>query len=408
MKIGIIVNNLDTTGGYQKLILRTSQELLNLRHEIIVYTLSVNKEKCYPETIKNINIVSLKEGNSRNSQSIISKAIKLFFLSIINIYKMKSLSKLIDKDLDAMILQDEISLHVLKSYQSNVKTFKVAWMLNNQLSTDFVSTKKWISLYFNSCKNSRSAIIKGISFLSEFVNHLMIRNRLPFVDVFAVYDSFNKNLIETQLNRHADLVYAGADLQLFEDMAMNRSFKAKETYNILSVGVFFPHRRYEDLLVAIPLLLKKNIPVNLTIIGSTSKSPDYYNSLITLKNKLGIDSYVNFIDYVSDEEMISTYKSSDIFVFVNDGFTWGISIFEAIAAGLPVVITNNIGAADIILNKQHGWVVNPCSPNEIANAIEQIIKLPEETNKICKESQQKIKDLLTWKSYTERMLALIS
>jgi len=71
MKIGMLVNNLDTTGGYQKLVLRLTSELTKLGNQVIIYTPSLNKETCYPEIINQLHIVALK--NKSQSKSFLAK-----------------------------------------------------------------------------------------------------------------------------------------------------------------------------------------------------------------------------------------------------------------------------------------------------------------------------------------------
>ena len=69
MKIGMIVNSLDVSGGYQKLVLRLTEELSSFGHEVFLYTLRVDKGKCYPEIINKMEIVSLSR--KRKDKSIL-------------------------------------------------------------------------------------------------------------------------------------------------------------------------------------------------------------------------------------------------------------------------------------------------------------------------------------------------
>ena len=59
MKIGMVVNNLEVSGGYQKLVLMLSFELRKMGHDVIIYTPVLNTKACYPELIKKENTLSI-------------------------------------------------------------------------------------------------------------------------------------------------------------------------------------------------------------------------------------------------------------------------------------------------------------------------------------------------------------
>lgn len=105
--------------------------------------------------------------------------------------------------------------------------------------------------------------------------------------------------------------------------------------------------------------------------------------------------------------MTQLYKKSDAFLFINDGFTWGISVFEAVAAGLPVIITDNIGAADLVENNKTGWVVAPRAPKEVAKAIKEIVTNRSKAQKIAEKASRDLATFVSWDAYTKRMVNLI-
>jgi len=64
------------------------------------------------------------------------------------------------------------------------------------------------------------------------------------------------------------------------------------------------------------------------------------------------------------------YRGCDLFCLpsVDDGF--GMVVFEAIACGCPVLVTNNVGAADIVKEDETGFVVPARSSEALAQRIE--------------------------------------
>jgi glycosyltransferase involved in cell wall biosynthesis len=51
------------------------------------------------------------------------------------------------------------------------------------------------------------------------------------------------------------------------------------------------------------------------------------------------------------------YRSAKVFLFPTEADVWGVVANEACAAGLPVIISPNAGAADeLVVDKQNGFV----------------------------------------------------
>ena len=385
MKIVMVVNNLEVSGGYQKLVIRLAQQLAKMGHDVTTYTPTLDTKNCYPKDIKTIKIESLDKPEQVGT--------------VVDRYE-KLMSK-VDDDFDALIIHDELSLiaAALLPYRQSI------WMLNNQLPEELgkytVELKALISQKHLKLKDRLKDTKEGARRIR------LMRRGLQRTDHFATYDSFNQQMVKKYLNRAADIVYAGADLERYKKLASDRQFNEKPVYQILSVGVIFPHRRYEDLIKATALINKDKRIIKTVIVGRQDLSPDYFDSLRKLVEKEGVSKSVQFLNYVSDDEMAKLYKTSDAFAFINDGFTWGISVFEAIAAKLPVIITSNIGAVDLVKKDKYGWIVEPRSPSQLAKAIKEIIDNRSNAKKIADDAYDDVADFVSWEAYAKRMLELV-
>lgn len=403
MKIGMLVNNLSVSGGYQKLVLRLSEQLLLKGYEVVIYTLDLNKKKCYPDLIDKFNIVCPVQKKNDKGGELLSRLNNRFLRYP---YPYKIMTKSFDPNIDVFIIHDDISLRIISFFKRTKNCQKIIWMLNNQLPEDISSLIKKSTKYFIAISSFKELLYRIATYPSLLLDYFFIKKGLKLIDKFAVYDIYNQRLVKKLFKQDAALVYAGADLERFKEVALSRTYDAKKQYNLLSVGVLFPHRRYEDFLTAVSILKKNGRMVTATIVGAHTFAPEYYKFLVKLAEKLQITDFIIFKEFVSDNELYELYNKSDAFIFVNDGFTWGISVFEAIAAGLPTIITNNIGAADIIKHRHYGWVVEPRRPDQIAASVEEIISNQLLTVKICKQASRDITNLVSWSSYADRIIAL--
>ena len=402
MKIGMIVEDLSVSGGYQKLVLRLAKELLKLEHDVFLYTLRIDKDKCYPEMIKDIDIVQLDKRDVYTG----------FFSDIyrkVNAYKIldrdyKDLSKKIKNDLDCIILHNESCLYSLSRTLPSFKTKpKVLWMLNNQTPELFY--RNYISIVINNfyrTKEVRTLVGNFLSLPSTLMHYFRIKKEVKHIDTFLTYDSFNKKLLEKENDFKVLNVLAGADIEEFNEV---KDKKEGGAIKILSVGVLFPYRRYEDLIEAISILKKENLKISATIVGLHTFSKNYSKKLKKIISERHLEELVEFKEFATKEELHKLYVDANIFVFVNDGNTWGISVFEAISSNTPVIITNNIGAADLVKNNVSGLVIEPRNPNQLANSIKVLLD-KDRANKFCVEAK-KILPEVSWGSYALRIQEII-
>jgi glycosyltransferase involved in cell wall biosynthesis len=382
MRIGMLVNNMEVSGGYHKLVIRLAQQLEKKKHEVTIYTIKVDRKNCYPDDINSVKIKDL------GTKKLLGNKVNQY----------KRLARKITPGLDAIIIHDPESLRALPFIKTDKNT-KIIWMLNNQFSPADVGI---------GAKVEPSEFRHVPKLLRRPDEADIVRQALSKVTDFVTYDEFNRKLIEKYLHKPATVVYAGADLHRFKKYAHTRSFNKKGSYTFLSVGVAFPHRRYEDLIKAAGVLTRRGLNLKIVIVGRQDLHQEYAQKLKSLVEREGADKYIEFKNYVSDGEMIKLYKDSDAFVFINDGFTWGISVFEAVAAKLPVVITSNIGAADLIKDGFSGWVVPPRDPDAVAKAISDIVAHRNRTKKITESAYDELIDFVSWESYAKRMLEVIN
>lgn len=380
MHVSMFVKDLVVSGGYQKLVLRLSEELKKSGHEIVVYTPTLNTENCYPNSISKINIkFGEKINNLPNNANLLRKIKSIFqyFKLIINFEKT-----------DVIIIHDNTSLLALNFI--NTKKIKTLWMLNNQFP-DFLQT-------------DYKEKAKGLKKLLKKVFLFFIKRGLNKVDTLLTYDKYNHDLVRKYTNKNVEIVYAGADIEIKN---INYDKKINKPIKLISVGVLYDYRGYEDIITSLYWLKKEGIECHLNIIGETKFSPEYLVLLIDLSKKYKINNNVVFQGSVSDQALDELYKNSDIFIFVNNALTWGISIFEAMSYKLPTIITNNIGAIDLIKDENCSFIVNPGSPKEIFSAIKTIEHLGSKIRKMTNNYRKPL-NIVKWSSFSERIIKSIN
>ena len=186
-----------------------------------------------------------------------------------------------------------------------------------------------------------------------------IVTRLAFTQVDAViacsrsdYDMFKP------LTKKLYLVYNGVDVERFSSVELSLVPE-----RMLYVGRIDAHKRIDNLIRILAELRKLGKKVTLSIVG-----PDWIglrDDLERLAEKLGVLEYVYFIGRVSDEEMLNEVSKAYVFVSASEYEGFGISVVEAMSAGLPCVI-NDIVPFRTFEKKANG----ACVITDFSNLIE--------------------------------------
>ena len=146
------------------------------------------------------------------------------------------------------------------------------------------------------------------------------------------------------------------------------------TIKFLSSGSLITRKGHDIVIEAFNLLNKEQSKkVELTILGD---GPELRNLLKIIKPHIK----VNFIGFVQPDEINKYFQDAHIFIIASRYDGWGVVINEALAYGLPVIVSNSCGASEYI-KESVGFVINPNSI-EIFNKLLYFINNIENYNSI--------------------------
>ncbi len=90
---------------------------------------------------------------------------------------------------------------------------------------------------------------------------------------------------------------------------------------------------------------------------------------------------IEIVGYMNDLE--DFYRGCDLFCLpsIDDGF--GMVVFEAIACGCPVLVTENVGASDIVISGRTGYIVEARNASALADKIQFLFNNRDELKKMA-------------------------
>jgi len=127
------------------------------------------------------------------------------------------------------------------------------------------------------------------------------------------------------------------------------------------------HKRFSDILRAMPAVLSRHASARLLIIGD---GPDRAE-LMLLAEDLGISDAVIFAGYQG--KVRDFYHLMDLFVLASAHEAFGLVLVEAMLAGVPIVATAVGGIPFVLNNGECGKLTPPHQPEALAHAISSLI-----------------------------------
>lgn len=149
---------------------------------------------------------------------------------------------------------------------------------------------------------------------------------------------------------------------------------------LLCTGYLTRNKGHRILLRALSLLKRRGLRFHCDVTGYGEEEAN----LRELSVSLDLNSYVTFKGVVSNEELDDLLRSADVFVAPGLRESWGIRINEAIQAGLAVVLSDGIGACELVRVSGGGTVFPSGNPEQLASALYRFMSSPEKLAE-CKE-----------------------
>jgi glycosyltransferase involved in cell wall biosynthesis len=138
------------------------------------------------------------------------------------------------------------------------------------------------------------------------------------------------------------------------------------------LGRIDPQKGQQDLLNAVPVILRAHPKALFVIAGEETRSETGYAEVLRqMASDLGIEAAVRFLPPTTD--VARFLAALDVFVMPSHAETYGLVLIEAMAMQLPIVSTDAGGVPEIARPGKEALLVLPQSPGHLANAVSQLL-----------------------------------
>lgn len=186
------------------------------------------------------------------------------------------------------------------------------------------------------------------------------------------YDNARRKLFAKEV-KHVHGV--GIDLTKFSPQTIEKRNELRKTYNfgkdefiLIYVGEL-SYRKQQSLIIKSAAILKDKISnLKILLVGAGALESEYKKMV----KGLGLEDVVKFLGYRND--VPNLMMLSDIAVSASRQEGLPVNVMEAMATGLPLVVTNCRGNRDLVEDRVNGYVVDLDDYIGFSNAILNIYK----------------------------------
>ena len=139
---------------------------------------------------------------------------------------------------------------------------------------------------------------------------------------------------------------------------------------------------------------------NFTIVGDGTE----HRNLIDLSRSLGLNGKVHFLGSQAHERIYELLNKADVFILPSYREAFGIAYLEAMACGLVAIGVRGQGPEAFIEQGKTGFLVEPKSPDSIADYVLDIAAQPLAMRQMGLAAAAFVRDKFTWDEHARRLL----
>jgi glycosyltransferase involved in cell wall biosynthesis len=124
-----------------------------------------------------------------------------------------------------------------------------------------------------------------------------------------------------------------------------------------------------------------------------------------LSQELKLESRVDFIGRIPREETAKYYQEADVFVLPSTNEGMSNALLEALASGLPVIVTEVGGTLELVQNGINGYVVPLRDADSIAKALKKMIDDKNSRMRMGNENRKKAESM-SWNNVANKYVSI--
>lgn len=198
------------------------------------------------------------------------------------------------------------------------------------------------------------------------------------------------------------------ETELHKDMNADEAFPfIKGRKVVFSIGRIVKEKGFETVIKA-AAILKKAYPELCFVIAGNGPLLEYYRQLTEV---LSLSDYVFFLGFVQDDVRKGLLGRADIAVVASTYEPFGLVAAEALAAGVPTIISDTGGMRGLAEHLKTAFYMKPGDEESLAGMIEYILADERQAKFIAQQGKIAVTSKFSWKENaksTERVYNMLA
>jgi len=162
------------------------------------------------------------------------------------------------------------------------------------------------------------------------------------------------------------------NLELFRTAARQRGKQKSSAVGILFSGQFIERKGVDVLIRAFARIAPQVPALELHLLGTGPALDSLYNLVPP-----NLSTRVHFLGFKQPAALPAIFAGADIFVLPSRHDGWGVVVNEALGSGLPIIVSDRVGACDLVEDGRNGLITSSGDVEELAEALLQLGRSPE-------------------------------
>jgi colanic acid/amylovoran biosynthesis glycosyltransferase len=196
----------------------------------------------------------------------------------------------------------------------------------------------------------------------------------------------------------------GVNLEQIKRHTPYKPLQPGETCKIFACGRLNRVKGHSYLISTIASLLQRGFQVHLQIAGEDEQGGSgYHRELDRMIQERSLSAHVELLGAVSEARIRQGLEEAHIFALASLAEGIPVSVMEAMAMEMPVIVTDVGGNSELIDSGIDGILVQPENPDQMTNTIAQVIQDPEFACRLSQASRKKITEKFSHRRSAEAL-----
>jgi D-inositol-3-phosphate glycosyltransferase len=173
---------------------------------------------------------------------------------------------------------------------------------------------------------------------------------------------------------------------------------------VLAVGRIEPLKGL-DILIRAAAEITDRSGLRLLLVGGDEQARPEFDRLRAIAREVGVEDLVTFVGSIEHEDLPDYYRAADVVVMPSFAESFGLVAVEAMACGVPVVVSRVGGLASTVADGRTGYLVPWRCPEPFAEKIELLLRNESLRNALGKAGVERMR-AYSWESVADQLVEL--